>query len=60
MKGKSNFTFKLILLICSMISIAMCFNSKATSFYDGVTWDVLPSYYRLDGTNGIRATLDNR
>ena len=49
-----------ILLLFLMISICNCFTSKATTYFDGVTWDVLPSYYRLDGTNGIRVTCDTR
>lgn len=40
--------------------MASAYTTKAITSYDGITPDVLPSYYRLDGTNGIRATLDNR
>lgn len=30
------------------------------TYYDGVNQDILPSFFRLDGTNGVRASIDNR
>ena len=51
---------KLIIVITASLSLVSAFTSYAVTTYDGVSPDQLPSFYRLDGTNGIRATLDNR
>eukprot|EP00347_Sterkiella_histriomuscorum_P023063 403336096 len=55
-----NHLISIILAILLLIINSNAQISVGSTVYDGVTSDDLPSYYTLNGQNGIRGTLQNR
>ena len=42
------------------LTVCYSLTTNAVTSYDGVTRDLLPSYYHLDGTNGIWAPVESK
>ncbi len=51
---------RLALFAVLMFNMVFGYVSNGITSYEGVTKDIRPSFFRLDGTNGVQVQVDGR